>query len=164
MTEQRKIVRVEKDKWSRSSKQSLAYDFAKRTYKDRHFKCRRCSAAAVFTAEQQKHTFEVRKAYIWQGRSLCADCFAQEQHIERQLLVYASKWRNNKAHLAKDQGFLREWLCLLEAHVKFGHVPDSAAIAMVRSKLAEAAQQKGQRDCRGVPCDDPVVPARQRVT
>lgn len=78
-------VRVDKEQWSRSSKQSLSYDFPKKTYKDTPYKCSLCFADAVFTAEEQKHAFEVRKAYIWQARVLCASCWAEEQTIAKGL-------------------------------------------------------------------------------
>lgn len=132
-------VRVEKELWSRSSKQSLAYVLAPKTYQDRSYKCRRCSGAATFTAEEQKRTFETRKAYIWQSRLLCPTCWTEEQSIARQLRSFAAEWKKNKRTLVKNRSFLAEWLRLLELHPKYRGRRNPATIAMVTRLLAAGA-------------------------
>jgi len=68
--------------WSDSSKQSYAYQSPPREYSDRHYTCRHCRKAAVFTGQEQREAYEARKAYIWQARVLCAECFATRMQIE----------------------------------------------------------------------------------
>jgi hypothetical protein len=148
MKPKRRPVRVDKDAWSRSSRQSLAYDFARKTYKDQHYSCRRCGANSIFTAEDQKYTYEVRKAYIDQGRVLCQVCWSEEQAIAKKLGECAAQWKTNKPALLADQSFLAEWLRLLELHPTFGARENSATIQMLKKCLAKRAQQSVQPDRR----------------
>lgn len=134
-------VRVEKELWSRSSKQSLAYDFAHKTYKDRSYNCWRCGSPSTFTAEEQKHAYEVRKAYIWQSRVLCATCWTEGQSIANQLRAFAARWKQNKQTLRADREFLVEWLRLLELHPEYGGRKNTATMAMLKRILAADAEK-----------------------
>lgn len=138
-------VRVEKELWSLSSKQSLAYDFAPKTYKDRSYRCWRCGSTATFTAEEQKRAYEIRKAYIWQARLLCPTCWTEEQNIAQQLRSFAAEWKQKKRTLVTNRSFLAEWLRLLELHPKYRGRRNPATIAMLRRLLAAGTQQAAAR-------------------
>jgi Probable zinc-ribbon domain len=131
----RKPVLVNKEQWSRSSKQSLAYDFARKTYSNITFKCQQCGADEVFTAEAQKRAYEDKKAYIWQRRVLCASCWKDEQLIAKSLRSYMTKWKLDKQNLKSDAVFLQNWLELLELHPYYGARKNTALIAMVSKCL-----------------------------
>ena len=62
---------------------------------------------------------------------------------------------------------------MLDTHIKAASLRTSSArgASVACSSVfgptlvtAAVAQPGGQRDCRGIPCDDPIVPAQQRVT
>jgi hypothetical protein len=133
--DKRKSVLVNKEQWSRSSKQSLAYDFAGKTYADIIFKCRQCGANEVFTAKAQKRAFEDKKAYIWQQRVLCTSCWKDEQLIAKSLRSYMTKWKLDKQNLKSDAVFLQNWLKLLELHPYYGARKNTALIAMISKHL-----------------------------
>ena len=57
----RKPVPVEKELWSEESRNSLDYSFAPDFYEDKPFSCRACGLEGVFTAAQQKYTYEVKR-------------------------------------------------------------------------------------------------------
>jgi hypothetical protein len=58
-------VPVDKEQWSEQSRRGLDYIFAAEHYEDIEFDCYACRAPSVFTAEQQKTLYEVKKAYVW---------------------------------------------------------------------------------------------------
>ncbi len=63
-------------KWSATSQRSRGFDpHGVRGYADEYYWCRRCGAPAVFTAEQQREAFEVRKKPIYQRRVHCERCW-----------------------------------------------------------------------------------------
>ena len=69
-----KTVAADQEKWSEQSKQTISYHY-KQEYTDIEYSCWRCRAACVFTAQDQKYTYEVRKASIDQRRFLCGPVF-----------------------------------------------------------------------------------------
>ena len=126
------------EQWSDKSKRSVAYGFI-RHYTDRPYKCWRCQAECVFTAQDQKYTYEVKKASIDQRRSLCAPCWSESHRIRNMLLECEEQWAESKAKLQDDRSFLTHWLELLvalEAYV--GYKPDTAKKNMLVKLLANA--------------------------
>ncbi|MFZ6847799.1 zinc-ribbon domain containing protein [Undibacterium sp. RuRC25W] len=102
------------------------------------YQCWRCSSPAVFTAQDQKHVFEVKKASIDQRRILCNDCWRQSLEIRKELVGCAEQWEDSKTNLAKDKVFLTSWLELLELLEKF--VPyrsDTARKNMIKKLLQD---------------------------
>ena len=62
--------------WSASSQRSRSFSGeAGQSYTNEYYWCRRCGSAAVFTAEQQRDAYEVRKRSIHQRRVLCDPCW-----------------------------------------------------------------------------------------
>lgn len=105
-------VPADPEQWSEQSKRSVAYDFRKE-YKDIAYNCVRCAAACVFTAQDQKYTFEVKKASIDQRRHLCAPCWDESHRLRALKLECESLWAESKKQLQQDVGFLTRWLDLL---------------------------------------------------
>ena len=99
----------------------------------------RCGKSAVFTAADQKVTFESRKAYIWQQRNLCSECFRERKQIEIGIRRCQSRWRDRKRELQGDREFLRQWLSLLEKHPEYGGRKNHAGIIMLRRLVAQSA-------------------------
>lgn len=121
--------------WSDSSKQSYAYQSPPREYSDRNYTCRHCRKAAVFTGQEQREAYEVRKAYIWQARVLCAECFATRMQIEAELLACAHRWQTARAKCNADTPFLRRWHGLLQQHVDYGGSRDEGNTHMLLALL-----------------------------
>jgi hypothetical protein len=132
-------VRVDAERWSRSSKQSYSYVSPPRTYEDIHYECWRCGAADVFTAAEQKTAFEVKQAYIWQRRILCQSCFAKRRRLEQISRSHSKRWRESKSEVAKDRAFLEEWLNALEELPKYAARRNTANIAMIKKRVAALA-------------------------
>ncbi len=126
------------DDWSEESKRSVAYSFDPKPYLDKAYSCRRCSAPDVFTADDQKHTFEVRKANISQQRSLCVTCHREWCHFDREVREYRRRWAADRRGLRCDLEFLRHWLVVLEALAKYNGCVDRANIVMLRRLVAAA--------------------------
>jgi hypothetical protein len=90
----------------------------------------------VFTAQDQKYTFEVKKASIDQRRILCSNCWLESHRIRNELQDYEERWAKSKAKLQVDKAFLFRWLellTLLEAYVPYK--PDTARKTMLSKFL-----------------------------
>jgi Probable zinc-ribbon domain len=134
----RKPVPVEKNHWSEQSRVGLAYAFAPEFYEDRPFTCRSCGTKSVFTAEQQKYTYEIKKAYVWEQHVLCQPCFDERNALTAEAAAIAACWVKEKAALASDAEVLRRWKEVLELMPRFGVRKDTARIRML-AKLLQSA-------------------------
>ncbi|ATQ75510.1 hypothetical protein CR152_14010 [Massilia violaceinigra] len=100
--------------WSAQSQNSVPCQFGWVThYTDKEYVCRTCGAPCIFTAQDQKYTYEVKKAYIDQERKLCRPCWNQSNAIAEQIKPYVTRWAAEKNGLQNDIAFLAEWLELL---------------------------------------------------
>ena len=112
--------KIEREKWSESSKRSYVYYSAGTEYGDIVYTCEKCSAQAVFTGEQQKESYEVKKNYIWQQRRLCGSCNAELYRLKVKNLACQASWAQDKARLQKDVQFMAEWLAVIKAFPLYG--------------------------------------------
>lgn len=106
-------------------------------YEDIHYACIHCSAPSTFTTEAQKDAFESRKAYLWQRRVLCENCFGVRRASECELRAIRSRWRGSRADVRRDPAALQRWLDLLLSLPAYGARRDVAAIAMVTKQIAK---------------------------
>ena len=124
--------------WSEQSQRSVAVGWTKE-YRDIPYKCWRCNADAVFTAQDQKYTFEVKKAPIDQRRLLCEDCWRESLAVARELENFERRWSEEKSVLRTEKEFLARWLDLLQVREKYvPYRPDTAKKNMLKNLLADA--------------------------
>jgi Probable zinc-ribbon domain len=106
-------IPADPSQWSEASQRTLSAIFIKE-YKDKVYRCWHCQMEAVFTAADQKYTYEVKKAPIDQQRILCQACWRKSIEIARTLNEYTEAWAASKPRLRQDFAFLKTWLQLLE--------------------------------------------------
>jgi Probable zinc-ribbon domain len=132
------VLPADPTKWSKKSQQSLAVDFIKE-YKSLQYTCWRCKAPSVFTAADQKYTYEVRKASIDQRRVLCGDCWKHSLRIVNGIDSCRQQWATSKASLKDDKAFLAGWLALLKEREEYvPYRPNTAIKNMLRKLLGDA--------------------------
>jgi hypothetical protein len=130
-------VPADPEQWSEKSKLSVAFGF-RREYKDQPYNCWHCQVACIFTAQDQKCTFEVKKASIDQRRVLCEVCWQESNHIRASLRDCEVQWSLFKAQLQIDEAFLNRWLDLLVALEKYvPYKPDTAKKNMLSKLLSK---------------------------
>jgi hypothetical protein len=132
-------VPADPSKWSEKSQQTVSFDFIKE-YKDIAYNCWRCKKSAVFSAEDQKYTYEVTKAPIDQRRILCKECWRELLEIDRDIKLREQQWAESKRSLRSNADFLTTWLHLLTS--REGYVPyrpNTAAKNMLRKLLKQNA-------------------------
>jgi len=134
----RKPVPVNKELWSEESRRGLDYAFAPEFYEDKPFACRACGSKSVFTAEQQKYTYEVKKAFTWEQHVLCPVCFQERNELSAELSGLLEAWSQNKRAVVKNLYTVRRWKEVLELLPTYGVRKDTARIRML-SKLLENA-------------------------
>jgi hypothetical protein len=133
-----KSLPADPGQWSAQSKQSIGYYFI-REYKDKPYKCSHCQVECVFTAQDQKYTYEVKKSSINQQRSLCSACWSETHRIRKILIECEERWARDKSKLQSDKEFLTHWselLVALEAYTP--HKKDTARKNMLAKLLANA--------------------------
>ena len=129
-------VLADPSQWSVQSQGSVSAAWTS-MYEDIHYQCWHCHGAAVFTAADQKDTYEVKKAPIDQQRILCESCWRESLQIALQLQRCQDQWAVAKQSLRIDKAFLASWLQLLESQE--GYVPyrhDVARKNMLRKLLS----------------------------
>jgi hypothetical protein len=128
-------VAADPDQWSEQSKHSVSFHFT-REYVDEPYKCWRCGSACIFAAQDQKYTFEVKKANIDQRRKFCTACWSESHQLQAALSKYDLRWAAEKSDLRSNRQFLNEWLELLTRWEQFApYKQDVAKLDMLRRLL-----------------------------
>jgi hypothetical protein len=124
--------------WSEKCQRTVAADFI-REYKDIQYKCWHCQTEAVFSAADQKYTYEVKKADINQHRLLCEPCWRRSLEIARELKACAGSWAESKSVRRSDRTFLTRWLSLLEEQETYVPYKHDVARKNMLHRLLSAA-------------------------
>jgi hypothetical protein len=130
-------VPADPSQWSESSQRSVAAGWTTE-YTSRRYTCWHCRADAVFTAADQKYTYEVKKAPIDQQRILCESCWKRLNAIDDELAGCSQALVARKAELRVDRSFLERWAALLKE--RDGYVPYKSDVArknMIAKLLSE---------------------------
>jgi hypothetical protein len=132
-------VAADPTQWSEQSRRSYAAEYMTQ-YVDIKYFCWSCGEAEVFTAQDQKHAYEVEKRYFWQRRILCQKCWREATSIRKRLGEYRDRWSRSKASLAKDSQFLDLWLQDLKKLERYvPYKPDTAR----KNMLAKLIKRNG---------------------
>lgn len=130
---------VDVGQWSDAARRRLGYLPAPSFYEDRRFTCRSCQCEAFFTAEQQKHEYEVKKAHYLRQHVLCAPCFARRCELQTFNDHLAALWDAREQGARADVPGLLVWLEVLTDLPQYGVRRDTARIRMLERLVAEAA-------------------------
>lgn len=142
-------AKIERDKWSEASKRSYAYYYGRAVYPDIAYICRKCSAKAVFTGEEQKESFEVKKNYIHQRRTLCSPCNAELFRLKKTNSALQERWVKEKTILQRDAAFLTEWLNVLDRFPSFGSRIGGAMQVRLKRLLSDTPNPSFKRTPSG---------------
>jgi len=136
----KRSVAADPRQWSEKSQRSVSAAW-KKEYVDIPYSCWRCKKAAVFSAEDQKYSFEIKKNQIDQRRVLCPDCWMEANRIRKSLGTYQARWNDEKKTLKKDTGFLTRWLSLLTTLDEYegSYRADTAKKNMLKKLIKENA-------------------------
>jgi len=133
-----KKFRINKDDYSESSRKSVGFEYLGDYYEDKKYRCKKCYKQDIFTAEEQKKTFEVKKAYMWQQRFLCGLCYQEMSSIKKELIETDNKYLENKEVVLGNEELLKRWLFLLTEFPKYWQKEDTAKIAFVKKAINNA--------------------------
>ena len=81
----------------------------------------------MFSAEDQRYTYEIKKAPIDQKRILCEPCWNRSNAISGELAQCEQDWAASKESLRNDKAFLERWGALLQEREEY--VPYRADVA-----------------------------------
>lgn len=128
------VVPAEPLQWSEASQRSISFHYTKE-YRDIEYACWRCKSKAVFSAADQKYTYEVRKAPIDQQRILCQYCWHQSQAIAQDINNCEANWAAAKLSLGKDKEFLSRWFQLLVTREEYVPYRENTSAKNMLQKL-----------------------------
>ena len=133
-----KKIRINREAYSISSKRSIGFEYIGDFYEDKKYRCKKCYKDDVFTAEEQKECFEVKKKYMWQQRFLCRLCYKEMCLIRQKLQIIDEKYQNDKSSVLGDEEILGVWLSLLKKYSKYYQKEDTSKINFVIKALSKA--------------------------
>lgn len=128
---------VQRDQWSEQSRRSYTW---LKFYQDIQYDCRICGIRAVFSALEQQHYYEVRKAHICTRRELCPPCFNFSRATARGIRSCERAWKEDRRHLRHDTAFLSNWLDLMKQFKRFKPYRHNFAIEAMITKLLAASR------------------------
>jgi hypothetical protein len=127
-------VPADPSQWHEKNQGSVSSNWTTE-YEDKPYTCWRYRKAAVFSGEDQKYTYEVKKSPIDQQRILCTDCWRQSLRITKEIEGCESEWASNKVSLSKDKEFLSRWLKLLVLKEEYVQYRQNTAAKNMLHKL-----------------------------
>jgi len=113
-------VLIDRNEWSEESKRSYAFEYENGYYENMNYQCIKCTRSCVFTAEEQKETYEVKKSYIWQRRTLCKRCFKELQTLKKLNQEFEARWSKEEKLSRSDATYLKNWLNVINELPKYG--------------------------------------------
>lgn len=128
------LVPIDRSLWSRSSQRSSGgqYDSNATHYEGIRYRCRSCEASCVFSAEEQKLSYEVNKKFVSWLPSLCPSCHVELIDLQNRDRVFQQEWVSARKSLAGDLKFLESWLAVLQALKAHGKPNESMERMLVR--------------------------------
>lgn len=133
-----KKVPLNKDAYSESSKRSEGFWFLGDTYEDIRYQCKKCTKSTIFSAEEQKETYEVKKRYMWQQRTLCNDCYKEMLQIKTELQDIEEYYCSNKQECLQNRDLLLKWLRLLNEYPTYWQKGNPSRVVFVKKVLGLA--------------------------
>ncbi|WP_162844090.1 zinc-ribbon domain containing protein [Sinobacterium caligoides] len=132
------IEPMDKVNWSDSSKNSYAYESPVRNaYIDSAYRCTKCHQVAVFSAKAQKYTYEVKKSYICQYRTLCPECYYSLKNLVNMVNGFEELWAKENESTKHTAPYIIEWLDALQQFPKYGKKANQAIINMLNNHISK---------------------------
>jgi len=131
-------IPLNKEKYSEESKRSVGYEYLESFYSDIEYDCLRCKKREIFSAKDQKYTFEVKKAYMWVQRVLCKVCWKEERLLKNELQLLENEYCLDKKLKLNDKVFLQKWLNKLEVYVTYGAKGSEPRAVFIKKHLTKA--------------------------
>ena len=120
-------VPIDRSQWSPSSQRSGGgqYDASATRYEGIAYCCRACESSVVFSAEAQRHAYELEKRSVSWFPTLCASCQEKRSALKDRCADYQAQWNASREALAADQGFLIAWRSVTRELAPLGEQNDS---------------------------------------
>ena len=122
-------IKINKEKWSESSKKSSMYDDTEKYYWDISFDCIKCKKIAVLSAEEQKHWYETKKYYVWKHPTLCSSCLENYSYLKNELLSFEKQWLNTPKEEKSNIQYAKKWLRSLQKIASYGKKSNESMIS-----------------------------------
>jgi hypothetical protein len=125
---------IDRSKWHKPSYLGH-YDEKATCYEGIRTRCLKCGRSFVFSAQEQKYAFEVKRVYPGWLPTLCPACSQKWAALEQKILEFEHSWEADRETLESDQAFLANWLGLLREAQPYGKKNFESRIRMLTSTI-----------------------------
>jgi hypothetical protein len=133
-------VLIDRAQWSRSSQRSGGAHYSSKAtqYENISYFCEKCKNKSIFSAEEQKFSYEVKKQFIWRVPSLCQNCQSQLNILLSAEREFQKTWNVNREAMKLNIVFLKNWLNAIQEIHTYGKATNYSMVAGIL-KLLRAA-------------------------
>ena len=104
---------IDRSKWHKPTYLGH-YDEHATHYEGIACRCKKCGLSFAFSAESQKHAFEVEHRYPGWLPTLCSTCNEEWHLLKQEIHKCEQQWELNRTELVSDKSFLNGWLVSLK--------------------------------------------------
>lgn len=133
------IVPMDKESWSESSKNSFSYESCQGNYENIQYRCFKCKRDTVFTAKQQKQDYELKKAYIWQKRTLCEECYVALRALKQRITEFEGLWAQENESTKDSAPYIKDWVSCMELMPSYGKPLNQGMVASLTKRINKNA-------------------------
>ena len=131
------LIPINRSLWKKPTYQGH-YDERAEFYEGIRCRCTKCEESFVFTAVEQRDSFELDGKYPGWAPSLCQKCNSRWRDIEEKEKTYAENWAQKGLSIVPLESFLHEWLSVALEAKSFHKKGYEHTIGMIKNKLSEA--------------------------
>ncbi|WP_152600140.1 zinc-ribbon domain containing protein [Cellvibrio mixtus] len=105
-------ILIDRARWSKSSQRSQGSHYSSNAmyYENISYLCVMCKNKSIFSAEDQKFSYEVKKQFIWRIPTLCHNCHENLTRLLSKEREFQKLWNVNREEMKLNVSFLKDWL------------------------------------------------------
>ena len=129
-------IPIDRSKWHKPFYRGH-YDEQAAFYEGIRCRCRKCGLSFVFTAFEQRDSFERNGKYPGWQPSLCTQCHSEFLELVSEEAAYSEKWEKERGTVVQAEAFLKQWLSVLMHAESFQKQRFGHKIGMIKKQLKE---------------------------
>ena len=127
---------IDRTKWHKPT-HSGHYDERATHYEGIACRCKKCEQSFVFSAEAQKHAFELEQRYPGWLPTLCSTCHTRWRALKQEILEFERQWQSCRTELSANEKFLNHWLNALKEAQEYQQNDFTSGIQMLIKTLSK---------------------------
>ena len=130
-------IPINRSLWKKSTYQGH-YDEHAEFYEGIRCRCVKCGGSFIFSAVEQRDSFEIDGKFPRWVPTLCQSCNSLLREIEAKEKSYLENWSQREYSIVNRQKILSEWLAVAVEANSYRQKGYEHTIGMIKSVLSEA--------------------------